>query len=250
MEFIIARPKYKAKLTKQAFQQAGLNSTELPLIDIQSHHQLDCSQLDKGDIDYIIITSTYAADWLVEYFTKHENKLRHGLLSDINIRFICVGKSTAECLHEWVEPEQIVVAKPENSEGILALDCLKQVKNRNVLLLKGEQGRALIGKVLEQKQANLAVFNVYKRVVNKSVLHSFSVEPHSFTCIIAGSMEILNLICSKCSQQALQSLHWIVASDRIAELAVKKNLNNIVVSHGASIDELVKCATQLNLKHQ
>jgi len=241
MTFLIARPQDKADLTLAEFARHGLRAQVLPLIEINVSKDAALLQtLQEAEPSAIIITSSYAAQWLVSAITKSSVKLE---LSQISI--ICVGKTTAQCIAPYANPNQITIAVPENSEGILQLECLQSLHDQNIVLLKGRGGRDLIPKILQKRKATVTVLDVYERVANIGAINAFAFEPSQIRCIIVTSIEIAELLISKVDRTWLESCQWIVASERIRNHVCAKGIKHISVSQGASNKALLDSANQL-----
>jgi uroporphyrinogen-III synthase len=241
MTFLIARPKEKAQATLTEFERSGLSGQILPVIDINmAQNEALNTTLIEARPSYIIITSTYAAQWFVSHIANHVGEDN---LTAINI--ICVGRSTAQLISPATSGSNVIVANPENSEGILALTCLRLVANQSIVLLKGKNGRDIISQTLRKRKANLCVLNVYERKANMKAIEAFAFEQSQIKCIIATSVEITELLVSAIDTKWLQSCQWIVASERIKDYANAKGIEHITVSHGASNRALLDSANQL-----
>jgi uroporphyrinogen-III synthase len=241
MTFLIVRPTGKAEQTAAFFQQYGLHAQSFPILDIKLATSNACSeQVNNAEPNTIIVTSTYAAQWLLDAIKK-------GLvmLDFTHINFVCIGQSSAEILAPIAHKSTLFVASPENSEGVLQADCLQNVSNKNVVLLKGEGGRKLIASSLLKNNAQLIEINVYKRVNNLQAIRAFTFEPSQIRCIISTSIEITKLLLATQNKHWLLSCSWIVASERIKDYACENGIQHILVSQGASKQALLACANHL-----
>lgn len=241
MTFLIARPKEKAEATLSEFERNGLSGQILPVIDINmAQNEALNARLIEARPSYIIITSTYAAQWFINHIT---NYVGQDNFTPVNI--VCVGRSTAQLVAPAAIGSNVMVANPENSEGILDLACFRLVADQSIVLLKGQNGRDIISHTLQKRNANLCELNVYERKANLSVIEAFAFEQSQIKCIIATSVEIIELLVSTLDTTWLQSCQWIVASKRIKDYANAKGIEHIMVSHGASNRALLDSANQL-----
>ena len=134
MTFLIARPHDKALNTKREFTLAGLKASVLPAISIDIHQTPKFTKrLNQSKPEIIILTSTYAVEWLDQLLCKQ------ALTFDINsVIFACIGKRTATRLKESIckhcssppNSDNILGAQPENSEGLLTLPCFSDIDGR------------------------------------------------------------------------------------------------------------------------
>ncbi|MFT5281906.1 MAG: uroporphyrinogen-III synthase [Kangiellaceae bacterium] len=241
MTFLIARPTDKAQQTSALFKQSGLHAQVLPIIDIElATNNMLVEQLNSANPSCIIVTSTYAAQWLLSIIAAQKVALDFA-----HTTFLCIGNASAALLLPITHKSNVLVASPENSEGALQADCLQAVSNVNIVLLKGEGGRDLIATTLGRQNAIVSVLNVYKRVVNVQAIRAFTFEPSQIKCIIATSIEITELLLANNQHRWMTSCVWIVASERIKDYAYEKGIKHIVISQGASSEALLACANQL-----
>lgn len=241
MTFLIARPKEKAELTLAEFKRSGLNGQILPVLDINiTQDESFDIRFNEANPSCVIITSTYAAQWFIRHIKDNPEQF-----NSRPVTIVCVGRSTAQLIAPAVMENKVFVAEPENSEGILALECLQVVADQNIVLLKGQNGRDIIARTLYKREAKLSELNVYQRVANMSVIQAFAFERSQIKCIIATSVEIAELLVSTIDKTWLQSCQWIVASERIKDYANTQGIQHIVVSQGASNKALVDSANQL-----
>jgi len=241
MIFLIARPAQKAEQTALFFQQHNLNAQALGLIDIKlatTHAYL--AQLNAAKPSVIIVTSSYAAQWLLRATQSAETRLNFK-----QINFVCVGSASAALIANIADKSRLFTASPENSEGVLNASCLRMVNNANIVILKGKGGRNLIADSLYQKNANIVELHVYERIANMSAIHAFSFETSKIRCIIATSIEITELLLANLDRTYLQTCVWIVASERIKAYACAHGIEQILLSQGASDQALLNCANQL-----
>lgn len=238
MAFLIVRPQGKAQQTVAHFEQHLLQAQALPILNIAlSDDRLILETLNHAQPQCVIVTSTYAAQWLL-------NVADICTVNLSQVFFVCVGASTANLLKTITSSSRLFVAVPENSEGLVMHAHLQNVNKKPIVILKGEGGRDLIARTLNERGAIVSTLNVYKREVNKHAIDAFTFEASSIKCIIVTSIEIVQLLLANMNQQWLTSCKWIVASQRIKDYACTHGIQNIMVSEGASNDALLACATQ------
>lgn len=237
MAFLIARPTLKAQASQAALQSQGWQADIVPVIDIEiKHDPLLVEQLNQQQPECVIVTSTYAADWLcMQALTIN--------LSSINV--VCIGQSTANHLVQKNSLERVFTAQPENSEGALNLAVLQNVEGKSIALIKGEGGRQLLPQTLIKLGASLHTYDVYKRVKNKHLHDMKTFTPSQIQCIIVSSVEIAQAVLQEFDKKWLVNLVWMVASERIKDYAISQGITQITVSEGANNKAIIKCANQL-----
>lgn len=241
MSFLIVRPTSKIPQSLCAFKEKGLQAEGLGIINIE-YTRSDSIQdtLLANTPDILIFTSSYA----VVGFCQAINPQYYAQYS--NTPIICVGQSTAKKLKNAISSLQnIKIASPANSEGVLAMPDLQEPENKNIVLFKGNHGRQIIEQSLRQAKASLDVLEVYQRLPNHKEIKRFVFETKEIQCIIASSIEIIDLLFKHFDNKQLQGVVWIVASKRIKEYALSIGILNIFVSEGASIEASLECALDL-----
>jgi uroporphyrinogen-III synthase len=239
--FLVTRPQPKAQRSYQGLLEAGFDAFMLPAIEIE---QLSV-QLEKptSPYDIVIVTSSFTELFL-------SNNI--GALCGHHTRFLCVGQSSAttveQCLDAINSKNEVLVAEPQNSEGLIASPLLqKNVSGKKVALVKGIDGRDLIAEYLEKNNAITNTYEVYKRIpaLNKSRVNE--VERLPIKCIIVTSVDIAQQIIEHFSFDWLEQRIFMVASPRIYDYVLSKGLQTPILSGSASHASIVECAQQLHL---
>jgi uroporphyrinogen-III synthase len=245
MRFLVARPLPKAKDTQAALIAAGFLAHIAPVITIEiSQSDLLIERLNKNKPNILVITSTYAVEWLTQQVLTYP-------LSQVDI--VCIGKSSETSFKQYVKQKvpadnqlnPLITPSDENSEGALRLPILNNVEGKNIILLKGDGGRTLLANTLQERGANLTELCVYKRSVNTLTNLNSDYTPNSIQCIIVTSIEVAQAAFSLYDNSWLQNLTWMVASPRIKDYAMQQGVISIIQSQGASQQAIVECATHL-----
>jgi len=79
------------------------------------------------------------------------------------VQVAAVGEATARALVRAGYQADLLPSRGFDSEGLLALPELQAVRGREVLIVRGEGGRALLGDLLRQRGARVAYAEVYRR---------------------------------------------------------------------------------------
>jgi len=157
-----------------------------------------------------------------------------GLLS--TIRVAAVGQGSARALHELGVDNVIVPAQRFDSEGLLALPELQQVRGQRVLILRGDSGRELLGDTLKARGAQVEHIACYLRRTHElDIAQLLAAAPHALT---VTSSEALAHLWEKAKATPLLALPLFVPHPRIAELARQQGWKRIVVA-GPGDDGLI-----------
>ena len=222
------RPAGQADALTKAVEKAGGRCLSLPALVIESI-KLNCASIPKAPL---IQKAIFISPNAVHFFFQQLPPSLHPWPSSIEV--IAVGQSSAKALKQRGIK---VHAHPEiaNSEYLLDLTCLKEVRDKTILLIKGEGGRTLISEVLQARGAHLIPICVYRRNCPEyssqyiqSLCYNDTVDIILFTSIEA-MQNIFQLFDDK-GRQWLCNKPCIVLSERIAKQAALWGVKHIKVS--------------------
>ncbi len=154
-----------------------------------------------------------------------------------NVFFIAMGKGTARVLKEYGLP---VNAYPEiaDSENLLAMSELQDLKNQKIAIVKGENGRELIRQELQKKGADVTVIDAYRRVLpSVSVDNSLDLlRKKTLNVIICTSNEGLKNLKKLLinAWDSLQKTKVLVISQRMQDYSYELGFQNILLAENAS----------------
>ena len=147
MRIIITRPEPFASQLAEALKSAGFADVVcLPCISIESLPPT----IIPDPVDIFIFISRNAVIY------------GHQLIKKETVAAIGLGtKSELECYHTSVDifPKQ----PPFNSEALLELPALLNVKNKKITIIKGNEGRELLFNALTTRGATVSCIDVYTR---------------------------------------------------------------------------------------
>ncbi len=233
---LLLRPKHKCIGAQQAFLQAGINIECLPLITIQSiPSAIDALKLTltaaKAPLR-VIVTSTSAAELMGAIEPLPNQHL-----------YVCVGASSASILRarkvnvDW--PQQ------QNSEGLISLIEQQNVSVAGNILVKGEGGRTLLPDYLNSNKPAMTNYNIYKRIPISVNVDELTWKYHDIECIISTSIEQIELIFQVLDHDWLQSMPWVVVSQRALELTQQLGVTKVICSQGARNAQLIQAVNMI-----
>jgi uroporphyrinogen-III synthase len=242
--FLLLRPQAKCQASAEAFKQANISAVACGLIDTVidndaiSQLPAKVAGLLSHDVKhvYVIVTSTVAAEQCVLMKSQWPE----------SITFFAVGASTGHILQK--AGLAVVVPQEARTEGLLNLTQLNHVDNQNIIIMKGFGGRELLHDTLVSRGAEVAQWEVYKRVKLNSPVSTQDWHPVQIRCIIATSGEVIQAAFEYFEASWLKSLNWIVVSQRTAEIASKLGVTKIDISLDASDQALIQCAQDLVIR--
>jgi len=159
-------------------------------------------------------------------------------------RIAAVGGATAAALAQVGLDPDLVPESRQDSEGLLELEPLQDMRGKLVLILRGQDGRPLLGDSLTQRGARVEYVEVYqRRLPQRSAGNLVRNWERLVQVVTVTSSEILDNLCAMLGPQGvaqLQRTTTIVASRRIAEHARELGLEEVVVAAGAGDQALIK----------
>ncbi len=223
---LIIRPEGKCQQTVGMFTERGIEAHGLPLMTVEviesTYSQVIGSLTSSNKPDIVIVTSTYAAQFLIDAMTRQDWSEQ--------IKVICIGESTAAMF----EPINVATQAPElaTSEGLLSMDDLLDVKNKHIAIIKGVGGRTLLNQGLCERGAHVVHFDCYERLLNIAAVEQFSHNSEHVDCVVATSGELIDLAVTYLDDTWCLKT-WVVVSDRTAQVARSKGIKDIVISPSA-----------------
>jgi len=142
-----------------------------------------------------------------------------------NVLIGAVGKSTAKSLvvHGQLHVD-LIPGQRFDSEGLLALNDLQNVKNKNIVIFRGNSGREHLANTLKKRGASITYAEVYQRRMPSQKIASMLSEEQRNRINIAVStsnegLENLYIMTEKVLRPWLLNLHLIVLSSRTVVVA-------------------------------
>jgi uroporphyrinogen-III synthase len=237
VKFLLLRPQAKCQNSCARFSAAGLSAVGVGLLDtrpdLQAVSQLSDRVRGLNPGSKVIVTSTVAAELIAT--------------GDCNwppgIQMFAVGAGSAKILAR--QGFKVQIPTLASSEGLLALPELNEVREQDVLLIKGQGGREVLLEQLQTRGARVTSWDLYRRITvakPKSTEHWKQEQIH---CIIVTSGELISEAFSQFPKDWLQNMPWIVVSQRTADIAAKRGIRRVVISQDASDESLIMSAKQL-----
>lgn len=224
------RPKDQAQAFSKSITDAGGIAIECPTIEIKATNSTWIHTLPNlNDVNQAIFVSANAVCHC--FFQLKLNNIHW----PTQIKVIAIGHGTAKALHELSISVNDIPDAPD-SEHLLSLNTLQQLKNQTVLLFKGEGGRELIEEGLLQRGAEVITLNVYKRVlpqIRHQFINSLWRDDLVDIILLTSEQSIHNLfkMFGKEAHQWLQEKPCLVISQRLGKSASLSGMKKIIISH-------------------
>lgn len=248
MAILVTRSGERGIQLTEALSLAGVAALHLPLFDVIEGSELNLlpqklNTLQKGDM--VIAVSPYA----VSYASAVLKNV--GLTWRSDLHYFAVGRKTAVDFSHTIEQKVHYPALNECSEGLLAMIDSMQLSPQKALILKGDKGRELLQKTMQEKGIEVENVVCYQRQELSAELLPADVYIRAgIEAIIVTSGDILAYLLDfipKNEHNWLISCKLIVISSRIALLAQQYGWqkSDIIIADKADNATLLNTALQL-----
>lgn len=227
MRVLNTRPAHQAQATSERIISAGGYPIELPLLAIKktdTHWLKDMPALET--VQHAIFVSPNA----VSYFFK-ANPCNTWPKS---IKTYAIGQGTYHALQTH-HVSSAILPDASDSEHLLMLPELQEVKQQTILLIKGEAGRTLIQDALLARQALVIPLEVYQRVLpslNQANMDSLWHEDAVDIILITSktALQHLFMLFSEKARPWICSKTCLVLSNRLARAAYDEGFKNVITN--------------------
>jgi len=252
---LLTRPEGQGQVMMAHLEQGGWQVVNQPLIRIEAFtqdndeafHKLKQRILDFDQYDIVISVSSNAAQlaeqWLDEYWPQLPAQQA----------WFAVGPSSAQPLHPLLEANGRSVTLPQgnHSEGLLALPALHDVRDKKVIILRGQGGRELIKQTLEARGAHVDYAELYARKaidLGPNALHTLLTTQQIHYALVT-SAEMVEQFDQNLEQSPLrQTLTLLVPSERIKSVAIALGFTHTHVCQPIDGPTVLSCLRELSLR--
>ena len=226
---LVTRPAHQASVLTQLIEQAGGRIVLFPTIAIEPPIDPQSAALLLHEIasyDLVIFTSANA----VEQAFVLAPRLATGLS-----KAFAVGRATAQALSSHGVKEAVVPEDGADSEALMRLPELQDVRDRRILIVRGEDGRGLLTQTLEQRGALLRHAQCYRRARPSGDPSDLLVQWRTggIDGVVAMSAETLNNLWDMIGEQGRELLlatPLFVPHARIAEAAARLGMSDVAIT--------------------
>jgi uroporphyrinogen-III synthase len=157
---LITRAKHQAHELKSAIKAAGGDALLFPVIDIigRDVDEIGRELADLPDPDIVVFVSGNAAAYGLAAVKRK------------NAKIAAVGPATRAAIESVGVDVDIFPQQGFDSEHLLRHVSLQSVRDRNIVIVRGQSGRELLADTLEARGANVHYLSVYDRVPHEPSL--------------------------------------------------------------------------------
>lgn len=244
---VVTRPSLQNKNICTQLSSLGATPIPFPCIEISPISNLDKSGIDSvlSGCELVIFISTNA----VQFGLKTLPNLFEQVPA--SCQFAAVGASTAQALRELGVSHVISPSNSFDSEQLLKLPELQNLKQKSVLIIKGKDGRKLLHQSLENSGANVHSIDVYQRSLPKSV--NLDAINTKIDLLLFTSSETVNNfleLSPKSLQKTLLSCQTLVGHKRIAEKVTSLGFKKLPIIAATPSDTDMLAAINLWAKNR
>lgn len=216
---VITRPLGQANRLSSLIQEAGGNVHLFPLLEIvplTDYQKFDEKITQLNQVDWAIFISSNAV----------QNSLPRVIakLGTVpgKLKFAAIGPKTAADLAEFGIQNTLTPQDRFDSEALLALPEMQQVKNQKVLIFRGIGGREVLAETLKQRGAIVEFAESYQRINPQKDLNTLEelTKQHKLDAIVVTSSEAMRYLLDMGKDATwLKNIKLCVNHARIAEEA-------------------------------
>jgi uroporphyrinogen-III synthase len=219
---LVTRPRELAQGLAKRVADAGGRAILFPAIEIEPLPQSG----PVGRYDMVVFVSPSA--------------VRHGSRwVGAGRKTLAVGAGTAHEIRKYGQ-EVIFPASGADSEGLLELPELAQLSGQQVLIVRGQGGRSLLGDTLRERGARVEYAECYRRVrprVDAAPLLAAWVD--AVTVNSGEALQNLVALLGAEGQQRLRDTPLFVPHRRVAQQAESAGLRKVLIA-GPGDDEMIE----------
>lgn len=198
---LVTRPSHQADNLVDLIELQGGEALRFPTLEIQANADRDALMATIGniaDFDIAIFISINAVSHGVRYLPVDGKR---PLLA-------AIGPSTSRALVEAGFKTDIKAKRGFTSEALLYEPALRDVTGKKIVIFRGNGGRALLGRELEQRGAEVTYAEVYRRDRPEEL------DPEIESRIAAGTIDVITAT----SAETLFSLYDLADEQSVTEL--------------------------------
>ncbi len=157
---LVTRPQGHADHLVALLEAEGARAVRFPTIAIgPARDQTGLSQIIGriNEFDIAIFISANAVTYAVNFLQARGSLPLHLLLA-------CIGRGSAQALKNLGYAPSIVPTEKFDSESLLALPQLQNVRDKKVVIFRGETGRELLAATLRARGAHVEYAECYRRI--------------------------------------------------------------------------------------
>jgi len=232
LSILVTRPPAQSDSLCELIEEHHGRPVRFPAMEIKAAADTDLARARLAPVeqaDLLVFISVNAVDYAFPL-------LPDTLPADLLIS--AVGQTTARKLEEYGLDPDLIPKDRYDSEGLLALDELQDMKGKKIIIVRGNGGRSKLKLELERRGARVDYAEVYQRLLpNRSPANLLTAWDRMVDVVSATSNSLLDnlfTLLGREGQLKLRSTPLLVISQRMAEHAEALGCQQIYVADSAS----------------
>lgn len=243
MNVLIMRPSPEGEELVNSLRIHGKSACHLPLIKFDVGNDLFClnqrlNKLRKNDLLFVVSKHAiyYAHHWLTKQRIDWPSQLK----------YYAIGSNTGIKVNKLINLPVLHPYGRGSSEDLLSLLNLPQLKGKQALILRGNNGRTILEQTLTRHGIFTSCCECYQRVPihynGEEQIHRMNML--TIDTLVISSVEMLQrfytLIPKRYHRVWLFRCCVVVISDRLAKVVREWGWKNIIVANAADNDALIR----------
>jgi uroporphyrinogen-III synthase len=203
--------------------------------------------LESSEIEHYLTQ----ADWFI-FTSTNAVRCYFSQLDDAKMRqlktksCLAIGGATAKALITVGLNVDLMPEHGYNSEALLELAQLQNVSKKNIVIIRGENGRETLAETLKNRGANVSYQDVYKREIPQIDCSQILQNNLNFITITSGeAIENLVKMLPKSQHDLLKKTPLIVVSERIQTIAKNLGFESVTLAKMPSDDAILNTITTI-----
>jgi uroporphyrinogen-III synthase len=227
---VVTRPAGQAQGLAALIERAGGRALLFPAIEIQDLDERPLPPLERFDL------AIFASPTAVERAFRRVRDWPPGL------RYAAIGRGTARALERRGIAAVLAPERGADSEALLALAPMLEVKGQRIAIFRGEGGRELLGDTLGARGAQVEYVECYRRALPRAdsgPLLAAWAQGAIDAVVVSSAAGLQNLLAllGDAGRPQFVATPLFVPHERIAERARALGVREVIVA-GAGDDEM------------
>lgn len=246
---LLTRPAPQQQGLRKAIEAAGGTVLSLPLLQIGPNNDPQAALAARSavqDLDHfqmLIFISTNAVEFGAELINDFWPQF------PVDLDVIAIGATTAQNASTLLQCPVIRPEQGSDSEAVLALPQLQDVKDKRIAIFRGQGGRELLANTLRERGARVDYVEVYLREVTPVSAADLADRLFSGSCsaITVHSRETLDRLITLGADNIdrVTLIPLVVPSQRVAERAGQAGFADVVTANGADDESMLKALCRI-----
>jgi uroporphyrinogen-III synthase len=242
---LVTRPAHQAENLSRLIEERGGVAVRFPTLAIVGPDDVSTIRNTLAHLDkyqWLVFISANAVT-MHDYYSVSDKIKKFK-----PVRIAAIGKATAHALAQAGLPIDLVPENGYNSEALLAMPQMQQMKGQSCLIIRGEGGREELATTLRSRGATVDYLDVYKRVIpgidgSQESLLLAQDKLDVITVTSGEALQNLLIMLEEKHHRQLFEVPLVVVSERIRQIAADTGFKRIAVTDSPSDEAILETVT-------